>query len=62
MLNFGLGIMDRKRTVPYVVSVRGPIPPDLKKRISELHARAILERLSLNIGQSPDGNSAPSVR
>ena len=56
MLNFGLGIMDRKR---HVLSVRGPISPDLKKRISELQARAILERLSRNIGRSSDSNSAP---
>jgi len=39
--------MDRRRRGSYLVSVRGRIPPDLKQRISALHARAILERMSL---------------
>lgn len=39
--------MDRRRRGSYLVSVRGRIPLDLKQRISELHARAILERMSL---------------
>jgi len=38
--------MDSKRRGPYRVSVKGRIPPDLGQRISELHARAILERLA----------------
>ena len=38
--------MDLKQHGTYVFSVRGAVPPDLTRRISELHARAILERLS----------------
>ena len=44
--NIGQEEMDSTRRGPYRVSVRGRIPPDLGQRISELHARAILERLA----------------
>ena len=37
--------MKRKQNHPYKIQVRGPLPADLKERISALHALAILKRL-----------------
>ena len=35
--------MNKNRKMPYRITVRGAVPEDIRRLISELHARALLE-------------------
>ncbi len=51
----------RVQRIEYVVSVRGSIPADLEKKVSDAHARALIARVPLAVSGQREENPADDV-